>query len=111
MNLNDKVCKDGCVDSWADGCKPVCVATGCDCMNFDETYFKVEGIKYNNLEEANTIAKRFYKRYDKRKNVDVMLVVVDKGEINEYPVINYEAKKPAKVECSDTIDMFQYLNM
>ena len=72
-----------------------------------EAYYTTEGIKYDTLEEAHTIAKRFHKRYGKRKDIDVVLVSFDvDGSRHEEVVTTILATKPALVECPDTIDMF-----
>ena len=71
-----------------------------------EAYYTVEGIRYDTLESANTIAKRFYKRYGDRRTIEVVAVVVEDGVRHEEVVMTYAAKKEPLIECPDTLDMF-----
>ena len=72
-----------------------------------EAYYLVEGIRYETLESANTIAKRFFKRYNQRKDIEVVLVAIDEeGNRHEEVITTYRATKNALVECPNTMDMF-----
>ena len=71
----------------------------------DKIHFTVEGLKCDNLESANTLAKRFYNRYNKQKDITIKLKTEEKSDA--WDVITYHAVNDPLVECPNTIDMFK----
>lgn len=61
--------------------------------------YKVDGLPFDDLEMADVVAERLYKRYKKTKTISIL-------DSNGKEVRTLDATKASKPECPDTIDMF-----